>query len=89
MEEISSSIEQKYETLWEKDELDKIKTMVSQDKINYLPTTVKSIPISVSYDMGWNKRGGGRVYDSLSGHGFLIGCKTGQIISFGVLKKVV
>jgi hypothetical protein len=87
LEEVSSTIEQKYESVWEEDEIHKMKTMVSQDKINDLPTTINSIPISVSYDMGWNKRGGGRVYDSLSGHGFLVGCKTGKIISFGVLKK--
>ena len=37
--------------------------------------------------MGWQKRAGGRVYDSLSGHGFFIGQKTGKCISYGVLKK--
>jgi len=30
---------------------------------------------TVSYDMGWSKRSTGKVYDSLSGHGFLIGQK--------------
>ena len=44
-------------------------------------------PIDVAFDMGWQKRAGGRVYDSLSGHGFLIGQKTGKVISFGVLKN--
>jgi hypothetical protein len=29
--------------------------------------------------MGWQKRAGGRVYDSLSGHGFLIGQKKANV----------
>ena len=27
------------------------------------------------------------MYDSLSGHGFLIGCRSGKVVEFGVLKK--
>ena len=37
--------------------------------------------------MGWNKRSTGRVYDSLSGHAFMIGCRSGKVISFGVRAK--
>ena len=47
------------------------------------------IPLTVSYDMGWSKRSTGRVYDSLSGHGFLVGCHTGKIIHMRVLCKNV
>ena len=47
-----------------------------------------SIDIAISYDMGWNKRSTGRVYDSLSLQGFLIGCRTGKMIAMGVIKKV-
>ena len=32
---------------------------------------LQHIGISISYDMGWQKRSTGRIYDSLSGHGFL------------------
>ena len=48
---------------------------------------IPTIPIAVSYDMGWQKRSGGRVYDSLSGHGFIIGCRTGKVVGMGVRKK--
>jgi hypothetical protein len=41
----------------------------------------------VSYDTGWNKRADGRVYDRLSGHGFLVGCRSGKVVEFCVLKK--
>ena len=39
------------------------------------------------FDMGWQKRATGRVYDSLSSHGYMIGCSTGKVISMGVLCK--
>ena len=45
------------------------------------------LPIVASYDMGWNKRSMGRVYNPLSGHEFLIGCRSGNVISFGVRSK--
>ena len=52
-----------------------------------LPDKIKNVGIAVSYDMGWNKRSIGRVYYSLSGHGFIIGCKTGNIIRYGASKE--
>ena len=32
------------------------------------------VKLTVSFDMGWNKRSFGNRYDSLSGHAFYIGC---------------
>ena len=40
----------------------------------------KQVALTTSFDMGWNKRSSGRRYDSLSGHGFLLGCRTNKII---------
>ena len=37
--------------------------------------------------MGWQKRSTGKIYDSMSGHGFIIGCRTGNIIGFKVKSK--
>ena len=37
--------------------------------------------------MGWQKRATGKIYDSMSGHGFMIGCRTGNIIGFKVKSK--
>uniref|UniRef100_A0A7S0C7E0 Mutator-like transposase domain-containing protein n=1 Tax=Proboscia inermis TaxID=420281 RepID=A0A7S0C7E0_9STRA len=45
---------------------------------------IKTIGIAVSYDMGWQKRSTGRVYDSISGHGYIIGCRTGKILGMQV-----
>ena len=40
------------------------------------------IEIDVSYDAGWQMRGSGRSYNSFSGHGSLIGRKSGKVIDF-------
>ena len=54
-----------------------------------LPPRFLPLPIIASYDMGWNKRSTGRVYDSPSGHAFMVGCHSGNVISFGVLAKTM
>ena len=43
--------------------------------------------LTVSFDMGWNKRSSGNRYDSLSGHAFYIGCLSQQIICAIVTAK--
>ena len=63
-----------------------IQTLSAGDYKN-LPKSCTPIGLSVSYDMGWQKRSSGKNYDSLSGHGFFVGCKNGRVISKGVLKK--
>ena len=40
------------------------------------------IRLSGAIDMGWQKRSSGRKYDSPSGHMFLIGAETGEIIDY-------
>ncbi|CAC5393417.1 unnamed protein product [Mytilus coruscus] len=39
-----------------------------------------NVPVSVKYDMGWQKRGSGRKYNSKSGVGSMIGHLTGKLI---------
>ena len=39
-----------------------------------------SLGLTLSYDMGWSKRSSGNTYNSLSGHGFLIGCFSKKIV---------
>ena len=46
------------------------------------------VPLTIPYDMGWNKRPGGRFFDSPLGHGYFTGCMTGNVIKMGVLSKV-
>ena len=45
------------------------------------------IVLIVSYNMGWNKRSSGHIYNSLSSHAFIIGVFTRQIIDCIVLSK--
>lgn len=43
--------------------------------------------LTVSVDAGWQKRGSGRSFDSLSGHCSMIGSHTGKIIDYEVRPK--
>lgn len=48
---------------------------------------LKQIGLTVPYDMGSQKRAAGNIYNSLSGHGFFIGCRTKNVVLFGYMKK--
>ncbi|XP_061171002.1 uncharacterized protein LOC133180520 [Saccostrea echinata] len=43
--------------------------------------------LTVSVDAGWQKRGSGRSFDSLSGHCSMIGSQTGKIIDYDIRTK--
>ncbi|XP_046563466.1 uncharacterized protein LOC124272337 [Haliotis rubra] len=43
--------------------------------------------ICVSVDAGWQKRGSGKCYDSLSGHCSMIGNKTGKVLGYSIRSK--
>ena len=43
------------------------------------------LPLSVSYDMGWSKRG--RAHNSLTGHGAVMGSLTGKALDFTTRNK--
>ena len=47
-----------------------------------------SVGITVSFDMGWNKRSSGNRYDSLSGHVLMIGCSSKNIVGAIVSSKM-
>ena len=87
LEEISLTVEDLYEDRMNEEELSEMMTKITNGELETIKQKLEDIPLAVSYDMGWQKRAGGRVYDSLSGHGFLIGCRSGKVIKFGVLKK--
>ena len=46
--------------------------------------TVDPVDLIVSADMGWQKRSSGRKYDSPSGHMFLVGSSTNNIIDYEI-----
>ena len=53
-------------------EIDKgIESSLSKNRED-IPSYIVTIGLTASYDMGWNKRSIGKVYDSLLGQGFLI-----------------
>ena len=43
---------------------------------------VRRVFLTVSFDMGWNKRSTGTRYDSKSGHTLLVGKRTKKVIVF-------
>ena len=45
------------------------------------------VGLTLSYDMGWSKRSSGNIYNSLSGHSFLVGCHSKIILGAQVLSK--
>jgi len=51
---------------------------------NVRPEDVK---LTVTYDMGWQKRSSGHKYDSTSGHGFMLGARTKKIIDSQCMSK--
>ena len=84
--EIIATISDKLEGMT-KDEINiATKAYFEQDTDN-IPDAIQKLRIAVSYDMGWQKRSTGKIYDSMSGHGFMIGCRTGNIIGFKVKSK--
>ena len=48
---------------------------------------IPKVGLDVSYDMGWQKRSSGHKYDSPSGHGFLVGCRTRKVIGHVIYSK--
>ena len=60
---------------------------IKKKEFENLPDSLGPLLLTVSYDMGWQKRSTGRNYDSLSGHGFYVGCISGKMVRAGVLQK--
>jgi hypothetical protein len=60
-----------------KETIGKVAVLCGDGKLRY--------PASVSYDMGWQKAS--RAYDSLSGHGLMIGERTKRAVAFKNFSK--
>ena len=87
-EEIRVTIREKLsKSKYKNDEIDKAITVFFAGVDGNIPALIKKVALIVSYDMGWQKQSTGKLYDSLSGHGFIFGCKTGNIIGFRVKSK--
>ena len=81
--EIEKTIAEKLEDLkYDKEKIKStIKAWFAKDEAT-IPDEIKRIGTSISDNMGWQKRSTGRVFDSISDHGFMIGCHTGKIIRY-------
>jgi len=62
-------------------------TMTYDEWISIPKETRPTVLLTVTLDMGWQKRSSGRTYDSLSGHCFAIGGETKKIIKVFVATK--
>ena len=49
--------------------------------------TPAQVPLTVMYEMGWNKRSSGNKYNSISGHAFLIGGNSRKILKYRCMSK--
>ena len=85
--EIEATIKCKLEGKYTNDETEQAINHYLDGNYSQLPDELLTIGIAVSFDMGWQKRSTGRVYDSMSGHGFIIGCRTKNVVGFGLKKK--
>ena len=71
--EIGSCVEELEKELYEE-------AIEEEGRLSHKPSTdVNFISVHASADAGWQKRGSGRSYSSLSGHASLIGDKTGKV----------
>ena len=60
--------------------MDHLEVLSKKWKSEETITEIKNVGLTVSFDMTWQKRGSGNRYDSISGHGIMIG---------GITKKVL
>ena len=87
MNEVKETIIDKLKATYDNATIKDNITFFENEEYEKMLPCLRTIGIAVSYDMGWQKSSTGRVYDSLSGHGYLIGCRTRNVIAMGVLKK--
>ena len=85
----SCGIEAMEEALKEEVRLTNIANGVDHDEWLKIPINQRpQVLLTVSFDMGWQKRSSGNRYDSLSGHAFMIGARTKNIIQCNVSSKL-
>ena len=85
--EIKATIEEILAEKYSEEEIKKATQAFFAGDDPNIPDLIKKVGIAVSYDMGWQKRSTGKLYDSLSGHGFIFGVRTGNVIGFQVKSK--
>ena len=84
---MANAMKDRLEDKYTNDETEQTINHLLDGNYSQLPDELLSIGIAVSFDMGWQRRSTGRVYDNMSGHGFIIGCWTKNVVGFGLKKK--
>ena len=85
-EEISLTIKEKLAGKYTESEIDNfIKNKLANNQTGV--DEVDNLTITVSFDMGWQKKGTGDTYDSNSGHSYFIGCRSGEVVRMLVYSK--
>ena len=85
VDETIATIRQKHGHIQDETISKETKRSLNQKRFEELPKNLPDVAISVYSDMEWQKRNVGRLYDSLSGHAFLNGCRMGKVILKGVM----
>ncbi|XP_043281560.1 uncharacterized protein [Venturia canescens] len=62
-------------------------TTLSSDQQPSYQSEQDVVPLKVSFDTGWQKKGSGRSYNSLTGHGIAVGSKSGKVLAYGTKNK--
>ena len=76
-EEVALTIKEKLSKTYTKSEIDEFITKKQAGILTDIDE-VDNVRISISFDMGWQKKGTGHTYDSNSGHAYYIGVRTGK-----------
>ena len=78
--EVALTIQEKLEGKYTSSEIhDFIKKKVASIQTGF--DEVDNVHIIVYFDMGWQKKGTGYMYDSNSGHAYYIGVQTGKVVA--------
>ena len=58
------------------------RTKEEYEKYNKNELPAHANGLTIAYDMGWNKRSSGNRYDSVLGHGVVIGVRSKKVLCF-------
>ena len=85
-EEVALTIKEKLKGKYTDSEIDKLIKKKHAGSITGIDE-VDNVRISISFDMGWQKKGTGHTYDSNSGHAYYIGVRSGKVVAMIVYSK--
>ena len=79
---MDEALHNEVEKVLQDDETNERKEMLNNNQLKPF-----DVPITIGYDMGWNKRSSGRLYNSISGHGIMVGARTKKVVNYKSISK--